>query len=115
MKIPGLVQLFVLLQRTQVEQKEGAEFVRPVQLGLEQLIQVRFEEAESRTLSETGPMSYVVFCWEGEVQLPCDSQAEGKQIAVCGEGDSDMHTYPWDVCGVHWKNWKEELRRQVRC
>ena len=47
--------------------------------------------------------------------MPCDSQAEGKQIAVCGEGDSDMHTYPWDVCGVHWKNWKEELRRQVRC
>ena len=30
MKIPGLVQLFVLFQRTQVEQKEGAEFVRPV-------------------------------------------------------------------------------------
>ena len=30
MKIPRLVQLFVLFQRTQVEQKEGAEFVRPV-------------------------------------------------------------------------------------
>ena len=29
-RIPGLVQLFVLFQRTQVEQKEGAEFVRPV-------------------------------------------------------------------------------------
>ena len=29
MKIPGLVQLFVLFQRAQV-QKEGAEFVRPV-------------------------------------------------------------------------------------
>ena len=27
----------------------------------------RFEEAECRTLSETGPMSCVVFCWEGEV------------------------------------------------
>ena len=30
MKIPGLVQLFVLLQRTQMEQKEGVEFERPV-------------------------------------------------------------------------------------
>ena len=30
MKIPRLVQLFVLFQRTQVEQKEGVEFVRPV-------------------------------------------------------------------------------------
>ena len=87
MKIPELVQLFVLFQRTQMEQKEGAEFVRPVQLGLEQLIQVRLEEAESRTLSETGPMSCVVFCWEGEVQLPWDSQVEGKGIAMCGEGD----------------------------
>ena len=30
MKIPELVQLFVLFLRIQVEQKEGAEFVRPV-------------------------------------------------------------------------------------
>ena len=30
MKIPVLVPLLVLFQRTQVEQKEGAEFVRRV-------------------------------------------------------------------------------------
>ena len=30
MRIPGLAQLFVLFQSTQVEQKEGAEFVRSV-------------------------------------------------------------------------------------
>ena len=47
--------------------------------------------------------------------MPCNSQVEGKGIAVCGEGDSGMHVQHWDVCGVYWKNWKEELRRQVRC
>ena len=30
MKIPRLVQLFVLFQRTQVEQKEGVDFVKQV-------------------------------------------------------------------------------------
>ena len=33
MKIPGLVQLFVLFQRTQVEQEEGAEFVKTSVVG----------------------------------------------------------------------------------
>ena len=60
-------------------------------------------------------MSCVVFCWEGEVWLPCDSQVEGKGLALCGEGDSDMHIQHWDVCCVPWRNWKEELRSQVRC
>ena len=46
------------------------------------MIQVRFEEAESRTLSETGPMSCAVFCWEGEWSLPCNSQLEGKGIVM---------------------------------
>ena len=45
----------------------------------------------------------------------CDSQVEDKGIAMCGEGDSDMYIQHWDVCCVYWKNWKEELRRQVRC
>ena len=44
-----------------------------------------------------------------------DSQDEGKGISLCEEGDSDMHIQHWDVCCVHWKNWKEELRRRVRC
>ena len=79
------------------------------------MIQVGFEEAESRTLSETGPMSCIVFCWEGKVQLSCDSQVEGKGIAMYGEGDSDMHIQHWDVCCVYWKNYKEELRRRVTC
>ena len=34
---------------------------------------------------------------------------------MCDEGDSDMHIQHWDVCCVYWKNWKEELRRWVRC
>ena len=40
---------------------------------------------------------------------------EGKGIALCSDGDSDMHIQHWDVCCVCWKNWKEELRRGVRC
>ena len=47
--------------------------------------------------------------------MPCNSQVEGKGIAACGEGDSDMHVQHWDVSCVYWKNWKEELRRWVRC
>ena len=53
-------------------------------------------------------MSCVVFCWGGEVQLPCDNQVEGKGIAMCGEGDSDMHIQHWDVLCV-----LEELERRV--
>ena len=56
-------------------------------------------------------MSCVVFCWGGEVERPCDSQAEGKGIAVCGEGDSGGHVQHWDVGCVHWKSWKGELRK----
>ena len=47
--------------------------------------------------------------------MPRDSQAEGKGIAVCGEGDSGVHVQHQDVCCVYWKNWKAELRRRVRC
>ena len=47
--------------------------------------------------------------------MPCDNHVEGKGIALCGDGDSDMHIQQWDVCCVCWKNWKEELRRRVRC
>ena len=47
--------------------------------------------------------------------MPSRSQVEGKGIAMCGERASDMHIQYWDVCCVYWKNWKEELRRQVRC
>ena len=61
------------------------------------MTQVRFEGAERRILSETGPMSYGVFCWGGEVQLPCDNQVESKGIAMCSDGDSDMHIQHWDV------------------
>ena len=46
--------------------------------------------------------------------MPYDKQVEGKGIAMCGEGDSDMHIQHLDVYCVYWKNWKEELRRQVR-
>ena len=47
--------------------------------------------------------------------MPCDNHVEGKGIALCSDGDSDMHIQHWDVCCVCWKNWKEELRRGVRC
>ena len=37
---------------------------------------------------------------------------EGKGIALCGDGDSDMHIQQWDVCCVCWKNWKEDFKRE---
>ena len=46
--------------------------------------------------------------------MPCDTHVEGKGMALCGDGGSGVHVQHWDVCCVCWKNWKEELRRQVR-
>ena len=40
--------------------------------------------------------------------MPCDNQVEGEGVAMCGEGDSDMHIQHWDVlCAL------EELERRV--
>ena len=47
------------------------------------MIQVRFEEAESRTLSETGPKGCVVFCWEGDGGLSTDQEdAEMRYVGM---------------------------------
>ena len=106
MKIPGWCNYLYCSREPKWNRRKERSLLRPVQLGLEQLIQVGFEETESRTLSDTGPISCVVFCWEGKVQLSCDSQVEGKGIAMYGEGDRDLHIQHWDVCRVYWKNQK---------
>ena len=44
------------------------------------MIQVRFEEAESRTLSETGPMSCVVFVGKGRYSCPVTARLKVKEL-----------------------------------
>ena len=44
------------------------------------MIQVKFEEAESRTLSETGPMSCVVFVGKGRYSCPVTARLRVREL-----------------------------------